>query len=644
MYGNNFDTEEKTDNSKQQMQILTVMGIVGIGYYLFFFLPSQRSETKKEITDAFSYHSLTTNDLDNSLWKKTKKWESYLDKLYLPNKINKFKENMIEAIETRKKEIDEGKARNLQEARENAINSIKKFAEKEIQAIPSFEKTIKKFCKRINNTSESGITSIIDEANEVIAEQKNKRQKLHWLRKSENWADKKLHILQQEFKQAWNQYCSIINPNDEPRKEPEICTFSASYTINFPPSLWDNLTEEEKQHEKAEELTLRDEVDSYTFNPKIDNWYDKAEIDPVRGDRDKSKIDNNATLYGAPRTGKSIIVEKLAFYADKYPLVVIQGSNLTPNLNDQRCKVDNFKKFIYTICDINNTLVDDFHFERNLESGEPQYIFFIDEANQVSENTLITKSSGLKFLKECTGSDNYKKNESHNLWIIATNHLSEIDEAVYQPGRLANQLNFSWTLGKFKEYASDAGIINEFPEHWLNSELNEEDEKWLSRFNIIHFEESFLGRKINGEILENGVDFWNKFINNEDNKKILNEEEETKIVDEETGETEETAKQKGIQLGEFLQFFWQKFDSGRLWDKEFNAKFKEPREPKINDTIIQASNHISNILDVRLKQIDKSSKKILNEMTIANNTFSENFNDAVSNITTLLGNIGENMK
>jgi len=124
-------------------------------------------------------------------------------------------------------------------------------------------------------------------------------------------------------------------------------------------------------------------------------------------------------------------------------LVVIQGSALTPTINDQKCGIDNFKKFIYTICDINNTLVDEFSFERNPESGEPRYILFIDEANQVSENTFARKSSGLTFLKECMGSDNYKKNESHNLWIIATNHLSEIDEAIYQPGRLANQLNFS---------------------------------------------------------------------------------------------------------------------------------------------------------------------------------------------------------
>ena len=89
---------------------------------------------------------------------------------------------MRETIETRKKELEAGKAKNLEEARENAIKSIKKFAEKETKATPSFEREIKKFYKRINTSSENNISSIIDEANKVIAEQKNKRQKLHWLR------------------------------------------------------------------------------------------------------------------------------------------------------------------------------------------------------------------------------------------------------------------------------------------------------------------------------------------------------------------------------------------------------------------------------------------------------------------------------
>ncbi|CAJ0851750.1 817_t:CDS:10 [Entrophospora sp. SA101] len=475
------DAEQKEEKSKEQLQYLVIMLLIGMGYYLFFFLPEQRNEARKEIEEIFRENSpVAVADLD----------AKRLDKLYLPTQISKFSENIREAIETRKKEIEAGKAKNLKEARENAINSIKKFAEMEIKKTPSFEKDVKKFYKRINNASENDISSIVDEANKLNG---------------------------------------LVNPHNEPEKEPNKCNFAASYKINFPPSLWSELTEEQKVHERAEELKLRDEVDTL--------------IDPVRGERDKSNTDNNATLYGAPRTGKSIIVEKLAYKADSYPLVVIQGSALTPTINDQKCGINNFKKFIYTICDINNTLVDDFDFERNYESGEPRYIFFIDEANQVSENTFVTKSSGLTFLKECMGT-------------------------VYQPGRLANRLCFSWTLGKFKEYSSNAGIID-------------------------------------------------KFINNEDNKKILNEEKET----DEKGE--ETIKQK---------------------DTDFDGKFTDPREPKIQDVVIQASNHISKALDTRLKTLDETIATIKEEVQVANNVFNENFNNAVEQITGLLSEIGGNMK
>jgi hypothetical protein len=42
-------------------------------------------------------------------------------------------------------------------------------------------------------------------------------------------------------------------------------------------------------------------------------------------------------------------------------------------------------------------------------------IFSSSKADQISENSLIKESTGLTFLKECMGSDNYKENESWNL-------------------------------------------------------------------------------------------------------------------------------------------------------------------------------------------------------------------------------------
>jgi hypothetical protein len=36
----------------------------------------------------------------------------------------------------------------------------------------------------------------------------------------------------------------------------------------------------------------------------------------------------------------------------------------------------------------------------------------VDEADQISENSFAKESTGLTFLKECMGSDDYKKSES----------------------------------------------------------------------------------------------------------------------------------------------------------------------------------------------------------------------------------------
>ena len=636
---NLFQTDPEKEKTKEQRQLLTILLLAGIGYYLFFFLPEQRNNTKKRIETLFQYHQITPTELDSNLWKGFKSYKEKLDKLYFPTQISKFSENMIEAIETRKKEIEEKKFKNIKEARDKAINSIKEFAKKEIEKVPAFEKEVKKFYQRINQASADNISSITDEVNTLITQQKNKRQKLHWLREPKNWADKKLEILKSDFEQAWNQYSGLVNPHNEPNKQPEKCVFVASYTINFPPSLWDDLTEEEKRCERAKKLELKPEVQDYEFNNKVSYWYYKVLNNPIRGERDKSNIDNNAILYGAPRTGKSIIMEKLAYESDRLPLVIIQGSALTPTINDQKCGIDNFKKFIYTICDINNTLVDDFGFERNSESGEPQYIFFIDEANQISENTFMKSPCGLTFLKECMGSDNYKQNESLNLWVAATNYLDQLDQAVYQPGRLGNRLSFSWTLGDFKKYASKAGIITDFPSHWIDiNSLNEEDNKWVNRFNVIHFEESFLGKKMDGRSVENATSFWDKFINNEENKKKLPEIKET------NEQGEEIIKQKGIQIGEFIHFFWLKFDSNELYDDDFDAKFEKPREPKMEKVVGGIGTQIKDAIDIRLRELGKTVDQIKNEMEIANNVYVSNLNKSTQKIADLLTEIGKRIK
>src|SRR5438105_1723503 len=129
-----------------------------------------------------------------------------------------------------------------------------------------------------------------------------------------------------------------------------------------------------------------------------------------------SNLDNNALFYGAPRTGKSVMAEKLAYEADKYPLVTIQGSTLTPNKFNIDTNVNLLIKFFFTASSITYDLADDYGFERE-EDGEARYILFLDEADQVCTNSLDPpkiSSSQLTFLKECMGSDD-KSEESKNL-------------------------------------------------------------------------------------------------------------------------------------------------------------------------------------------------------------------------------------
>ncbi|CAI2190750.1 2327_t:CDS:2 [Funneliformis geosporum] len=193
----------------------------------------------------------------------------------------------------------------------------------------------------------------------------------------------------------------------------------------------------------------------------------KVKPNPVRGEmnpNDLSNLDNNALFYGAPRTGKSVMTEKLAYEADIYPLVVVQGSSLTPNKSNRDANVDVLLKFFFTLSSITYDLADDYGFER-AENGEVRHILFLDEADQICTNNFERPkdaSTELTFLKECMGT-----------------------------GRLSNPLSFSWTLNEFISYSDDAGISSQFPQHWIeNKTLKDEDNKLYDSKQL----ESFAGK------------------------------------------------------------------------------------------------------------------------------------------------------
>jgi hypothetical protein len=89
------------------------------------------------------------------------------------------------------------------------------------------------------------------------------------------------------------------------------------------------------------------------------------------------------------------------FNADCYPLIEIKGPALTPRNEDYKSGIDPLNKFIFTLCDIENVLEDDYGFERE-SNGEVRYILFVDEADNICSNTaLSTDFTKLIFLKTC---------------------------------------------------------------------------------------------------------------------------------------------------------------------------------------------------------------------------------------------------
>ncbi|CAI2175620.1 14553_t:CDS:2 [Funneliformis geosporum] len=103
-------------------------------------------------------------------------------------------------------------------------------------------------------------------------------------------------------------------------------------------------------------------------------------------------------------------------------------------------------------------------------NGEVRYILFVDECDQISNNTMIHDPNRLRFLKE----------------LLEGN----VESATYREGRLSNPLDFSWTWGEFKKYFDDAKNnptkyklptwfkIPEMPKRWRDTHtLDEEDNK-----------------------------------------------------------------------------------------------------------------------------------------------------------------------
>lgn len=411
-----------------------------------------------------------------------------------------------------------------------------------------------------------------------------------------SWADREVKKLASTLIKKYQEDAAIF-PNGD-RNSKFSFSRAASYKIYFPPAL--RAYYEKGKDAEDSSCDMIENTEELILSDKILQWEAKVIANPTRGESDNNKKDNSAIFYGAPGTGKTATVKNICVKSNKYPLVEIKGSALTPTKEDQDSKLLPLKKFVYTISELEWTLVETYGFEREA-NGEVRYILFVDEADQISNNALTHDPTKLRFLKECLEGVN-KKDRSNNLWVFATNHLEDVEPAVYREGRLSNPLDFSWTWGEFKKYADRFGISNQLPQHWLeNDTLNAEDNKLMKRFNTKLFQKEFLGDDADSPSRPN---FWNLFITNYPNAQIETEENE---VDEQGNETGNKVKED-IEFGEFLEFFWGLVDSGDIM--YYQGGFDSPRNPKIEETLLVLDNTLTNGINSLIISLDKMREEM----------------------------------
>jgi hypothetical protein len=85
-----------------------------------------------------------------------------------------------------KEQTIKNQGKSIEELRKEAIANIENFAEKEIKFNPLLEKDLKKFYKRIKQSSSKDVSIIEQEAIDFVIQEKIKIQGLHWRREPHN--------------------------------------------------------------------------------------------------------------------------------------------------------------------------------------------------------------------------------------------------------------------------------------------------------------------------------------------------------------------------------------------------------------------------------------------------------------------------
>lgn len=414
-----------------------------------------------------------------------------------------------------------------------------------------------------------------------------------WELPAKNWADKIIAEKRSSLTKEYQKDASWFPDGD--RNSKFKFSRSAPYKIFFPPSLREYYENGKSRSSIKDKCYLVDKKEDLILSDEINSWVERTIKDPTRGNFENG-LGNNALFYGAPGTGKTATMKNICARADKYPLVVILGSNLTPTESDQSAEILPLQKFAYTISELEWVLEKECGMQRE-DNGEVRYMLFVDEANQISNNSLIFQPNQLKILKDCLeGVD--KKESSKNLWTFATNHRDQVEKATFRKGRLSNPLDFTWNWKIFKDHCERNNV--NLPERWEEEgQLTPEEEKWLAEFNIDVFDRYFLG---DDEDEPNRKPFWNLFIEENPDAKYIPKSKQKDSGNEEWGDDEEIQEEKEveIEIGEFLEFFWHIKEK---YSTSFDGKYKSAKK-----------NTIEIILETRLSELIKTTDSKLNKI------------------------------
>ena len=139
------------------------------------------------------------------------------------------------------------------------------------------------------------------------------------------------------------------------------------------------------------------------------------------------------------------------------------------------------------------------------------------------------------------------------------------------------------------------------PQRWIDVDALTEEDKWVKKFNIPIFYKDFLGDDPQNP---KRPKFWNLFITNHPDAILETEEDEVNDDGEKTGQK----VKEEIDIGEFLEYFWNLHESGNV--KNYKGEFESLKEVKVEDVLDSHLPEMSNLLAQSSNELNQSLENL----------------------------------